>query len=322
MIRKNQFAIGIDLGGTAIKAGAIDKKGNILNQFSIESKATKGPTSVIRQMVFAIQELFGTYKQSDCLGIGIGSPGVVSIEDGIVRHPPNFANWSEVPLGKMIRKIFHLPVIVENDANAAAIAEAKYGAGVRYKDFLFVIWGSGVGGGIIINHKIFRGPSGGAGEIGHITIDYNGPACNCGRRGCIESYIGQRYLSRRTREILQSMPDDRPPSIIAKLVDGNLNKIEPHHISMAAEEGDQTACEILEEAGNLLGYALASALNILDLNLVVVGGGISAVPRFVFSAIQSSVRTHILKPHQSTVKVVRAHLGNTAGMIGAASLMM
>ena len=124
MTRKKTFAIGIDLGGTTIKTGVIDKKGTILHQFSTDSKATQGPKSVIHQMVFAVEELLGRCKQSDCVGIGIGSPGVVSVEDGIVKHPPNFTDWSEVALGKTIRKIFKLPVIVENDANVAAIAEA------------------------------------------------------------------------------------------------------------------------------------------------------------------------------------------------------
>jgi glucokinase len=322
MIRKKSYAIGIDLGATTIKAGVVDKKGKILRQFSIESNATKGPKSVIRQIVYSVEELFGHYSQSECEGIGIGSPGLVSVEDGIVKHPPNFADWSEVDLSSTIKKLFKLPVAIDNDANVAALAEAKFGSGERYKDFLFVIWGSGVGGGIIINRKVFHGPSGGAGEIGHITIDYNGPVCNCGNRGCVESYIGQKYLSQRTKEIIQRMPDNSPPSKILKLVNGELSKIEPYYISRAAEEGDQVACEILEEAGNLLGYALASALNILDLNIVIIGGGISAAPRFVFTAIQSTMRARVLKTHQSAVKVLRAQLGNDAGMIGAASLVM
>jgi glucokinase len=316
------FAVGIDLGATSIKAGVVDKKGKLIDQFVIESKSHKGPAMVIRQMSFALQELFGRHKQAECLGIGIGSPGVVSVEDQIVRHPPNFADWNEIALGKAIRKSYPLPVFVENDANVAAIAESKYGAGGEYKDFLFVIWGSGVGGGIILNRKIYHGPNGGAGEIGHITIDYNGPVCNCGSRGCIESYIGQRYLSQRTRELLQSLPEDAPPSKIHRLVEGNLQKIDPYIISMAAEQGDAMARTILEEAGELLGYALASALNMLDLYVVIIGGGVSAAPQFVFKAVETALRSRVLRSHKSAVRVLRAELGNTAGMIGAASLVL
>lgn len=322
MLRKT-YAVGIDLGGTTIKAGIVDRKGKVLDHVTVDSKASKGPATVINQMVFAVQDLFGRHNQRECMGIGIGAPGVVSIDqDGLVKHPPNFADWGEVVLGKAIRKVYPLPVFVENDANVAAIAESKYGAGADYKDFLFVVWGSGVGGGVIIDRKIFRGPQGGAGEIGHVSIDYHGPLCLCGNRGCIESYIGQRYLSERTKEILRGVPKDAPRSRILELVEGNPNKIDPYIIAKAAELGDQTAREILEDAGKLLGYALASVLNVLDLRIVVMGGGISAAPQYVYLAIESSMCSRILKPYKSSARVIRAKLGNSAGMIGAASLVM
>ena len=316
------FAIGVDLGGTSIKTGIVDKKGKILDQVTVDSKASKGPPAVIRQINCTIRHFLKKYRQSECMGIGVGSPGVVSIEEGLVKHPPNFANWGEVALSKAIRKVTNLPIFVENDANVAAIAEAKYGAGVDYKDFLFVIWGSGVGGGIILDKKIFRGAHGGAGEIGHVSIDYNGPLCNCGNRGCIEAYIGQRYLSKRTKEILLSQPKDALPSKIIEFVEGNMNKIDPYIISMAAEHGDHIARQILEEAGKLLGYALASILNVLDVRIVVIGGGVSAAPQHVYKAMETSLRSRILKPNKAAVRIVRAKLGNSAGMIGAASLMM
>ena len=315
------YAIGIDLGATNIKAGVVDKKGKLLDQYSIDSKANKGPIVVIQQMNFAIQELLGKHKQSECYGIGIGSPGVVSVEEQIVRHPPNFTDWNEVMLGKAIRKVFPLPVFIDNDANVAAIGEAKYGAGRQYRDFIFVTWGSGVGGGIILNQKIYHGPHGGAGEIGHLTIDYNGPLCNCGSRGCIESYIGQRYLSQRTRTVLENLPKDHHISRIEELAGGNLSRIDPYIISKAAEQGDVIARSILEEAGELLGYALASVLNVLDLRVVVVGGGIASAPQFVFKAIEASIRSRVLQTHRPAVRVLKAELENTAGIVGAASLV-
>lgn len=322
MNARKTFAIGVDLGATTIKVGIVGKNGNIPDQLSVDSKANKGPAVVIQQIIFAVQELISRYKISECSGIGIGAPGVVSSTDGTVQHPPNFTDWTKVDLGKNIRKAFKLPVFIENDANCAAMAEARYGAGIEFKDFLFVIWGTGVGGGIILDRKIFHGPHGGAGEIGHISIDYNGRQCNCGNFGCIESYIGQRYLSQRTREIIQSLPKDGTLSKIELLVDGNLNKIDPAIISQAAEDGDPTATTVLGEAGTLLGCALASILNVLDLRVVVIGGGISAAPAFVYEAIISSVRERILKPHKENVRVIRAKLGNTAGIVGAASLVL
>jgi len=321
MKSKKSFAVGVDLGATNIKTGIVEVNGSISDQISVESKSDKGPPVVIQQIIFSIQEVLGKYKLRDCKGIGIGTPGVVSSTDGTVQHPPNFANWSSVDVTKKIRQSFSVPIYVENDANCAALAESRFGAGIEFKDFLFVIWGTGIGGGIIINRKLYRGPNGGAGEIGHLSIDYDGAACNCGGIGCIESYIGQRYLSQRTKEIFTTLRSGER-AIIEKLVDGNLDKIEPVIISKAAELGDPTAISILKEAGTLLGSALASILNVLDLEVVVIGGGISAAPGFVYEAILSSVRSRVLKPHRAGVKVIRASLGNNAGIIGAASLVL
>ncbi|MBI5476704.1 MAG: ROK family protein [Ignavibacteriales bacterium] len=317
-----KFAIGIDLGATTVKAGIVSTTGIVVDQISADAKANHGPSAVIQQISFVIQELLGKHKNSNCIGIGIGAPGMVSAVDSFVHHPPNFTDWSRVDVGGEIRKKFKLHVEIENDANCAAVAEARFGVGVEFKNFLFVIWGTGVGGGIILNRKIFRGPNGGAGEIGHVSIDYNGRLCNCGNYGCIESYIGQRYLSQRTKEILRNIPADRTDNHLYKLVGGNLNKIEPSIISQAAELGDPIAISILEEAGTLLGAALASTMNVIDVSVVVIGGGVSAVPAFVYDAVIKSLRSRVLKPHKDNIHVLRAKLGNTAGIIGSASLVM
>lgn len=321
MKSKKSFAVGVDLGATTVKTGIVDTNGSISDQVSFDSKADKGPAVVIQQIVFSIQQILGKYDIADCKGIGIGTPGVVSSISGMVLHPPNFTNWTSVDVAKKVRQSFPVPVHIENDANCAALAEARFGAGKEFKDFLFVIWGTGVGGGIILNHRLFHGPGGGAGEIGHLSIDYEGAACNCGGTGCIESYIGQRYLSQRTKEILRTLDSDKR-EIIVKLVKGDLDRIDPAIISKAAELGDPTAISILKEAGTLLGAALASIMNVLDLEIAVIGGGISAAPGFVYEAILSSIRSRVLKPHQAGAKVIRAMLGNNAGIIGAASLVL
>jgi len=237
----------------------------------------------------------------------------------VVKAPPNFANWDEVPLRDEIARLFPASLVaVENDANAAAIAESKFGAGMQYPNFLFVIWGTGVGGGIILNRKIFRGPTGGAGEIGHVTIDYNGPQCNCGNLGCVETYVGQRYLSQRAALRLQSHPESK----ILQLVGGDLSRIEPVYISQAANAGDAVARDILMEAGELLGIGLAGVMNIMDLRVSIIGGGISAAGDFVMNAVQESVIRHVLKPLRKEIRVLPARLGNNAGLLGAAGLVM
>jgi glucokinase len=314
------FAVGIDLGATTVKAGVVDRSGAILAQTAADAHGAEGPAAVLRQISAVIAELFRAHPMDQCVGIGIGCPGVVTSDDGIVRHPPNFADWAEVDVAGAIRAAYPLKVAIANDANAAAMAESRYGAGREYKDFLFVIWGTGVGGGIIVDRKIYAGPYGGAGEIGHVTVDYRGPKCGCGNPGCIEAYIGQRYLSERTRAILDASPG--APSRIRDLVKGDLAKIEPVIIARAAEQGDAQARRIFTEAGDLLGVALASVMNVLDLHVAVIGGGISAAPPFVYEAIESSVRSRILTPHKAGVRIVRASLGNAAGIIGAAALVL
>jgi glucokinase len=315
-----KFAIGIDLGGTTIKTGSVSLDGTILFDCSVDSRANENPSAVIDQILLTIRTVFDQYPQADCVGIGVGSPGIITVEGGIVQYPPNFALWTEVALGKRIQQAYpDFPVMVENDANVAAIAESRFGAGKEIDSFIFIIWGTGVGGGIIINNSIFRGPSGGAGEIGHISVDCAGRQCNCGNKGCIEAYIGQRYLSQRTREQLER---STTRSRIVELVDGDLTKIEPIIISMAAMEGDELARNILVEAGELLGCALSSAVNLLDVPVAIIGGGISAAPDFVFDAILTSLHDRVMAPHKPNVRVLRAKLGNSAGMIGAASLVM
>ncbi|MBI5214366.1 MAG: ROK family protein [Ignavibacteriae bacterium] len=311
------YFLGIDLGATTVKTGCVSSDGKILSETKVSTEAHLGPDAVVQQIMKTVDSMFNQYGNDSLEAIGIGAPGIVN--NGIVKAPPNISAWDEVNLQNEINRITGIKVVVENDANCAALAEAKFGAGIHHRNFLFVIWGTGVGGGIILDGKIYHGPNGGAGEIGHTTIDFNGPDCNCGNKGCIEAYIGQRYLSQRTKELLQK---SNVHSKIIELVEGDFNKIEPAVISLAAEQGDAVAKEILTEAGTLLGYALSNVSNILDLETVIIGGGISAAPQFVYDAVTNALRARVLKPHRPNIQVLRAKLGNTAGIIGAASLVI
>ena len=312
------YAIGVDLGGTTIKTGIVSSDGKIIFQSKFPSFGEQGPKAVITQIRKSIEEVLPHAKGKTLRGIGIGSPGIVDEKGGIVKDPPNFADWHNVALGNAVTKIFRLNTKVENDANVAAIAEAKFGAGKRYPNFLFVIWGTGVGGGIILNGGMYRGPFGGAGEIGHVCIDYNGLQCNCGAQGCVEAYVGQRYLSQRTVGRLKN----HPRSLILKLVDGDVSKVEPKYISQAALKGDKLAREIFTEAGTLLGVALGSVLNTVDVRVIIIGGGISAAGDFVFAAVKKSVQMHVMKPMREDITVLPARLGNSAGILGAAGLVL
>ena len=312
-----KYAIGVDLGATTVKTGLVNSEGKILVQTKLPTLGERGPKAVIQQIRKSIEEIQVHAKGKRLKGIGIGAPGIVD-DEGVVKDPPNIKGWHLVALRREMKKYFSIAVKVENDANVAAIAEAKFGAGRHHPNFLFVIWGTGVGGGIIMGGKIFRGPSGGAGEIGHVSIDQNGLRCNCGSRGCVEAYIGQRYLSRRTIARLKT----HPRSKILKLVGGDIRKVEPVYISRAAHDGDALAREMFIESGTILGVALGGVMNVLDLRVIIIGGGVSAAGDFVFEAIRKSVRSHVLKPLKQDIIVLPAKLGNSAGILGAAGLVL
>jgi glucokinase len=300
-----------------VKTGLVRSDGRIIYQNKFPTRAAEGPDAVVKQIVASAEDAISKAERAPISGLGVGSPGVVD-DQGIVKAPPNIKDWDEVPLGRMLRDVFGLNVVVDNDANAAAIAESRFGAGLDHPNFLFVIWGTGVGGGIILDRKLYRGPSGGAGEIGHVVVDYKGVPCNCGSRGCVEAYVGQRYLSRRTAERLEEFPWSR----ILHYADNDPSKIEPLHLSLAAQEGDPLAQEILHEAGRFLGIAIGSVMNTMDLRVSIIGGGVSAVGDSVFAAMEQSVRSHVLKPLRPDIRVLRAQLGNDAGILGAAGLVL
>jgi glucokinase len=313
-----QLAIGVDLGGTTVKTGLINSDGKILAISKVPTRAEENPTAVIEQIKKSINEVLSHTNGSSIAGIGIGAPGLIQNPGGIVKSPPNLKGWDVVPLAEIISKEFHLRVEVDNDANVAAVAESKFGAGKEYPNFLFIIWGTGVGGGVIMNNHIYRGPTGGAGEVGHISINYEGLMCNCGTRGCVEAYVGQKYLSKRTIEKLKS----NPHSAILNFAGGDESKIEPVHISKAAEAGDQLAKDILVEAGTLLGVMIGGVMNTLDFRVTVIGGGVSAVGDFVYDAIAESTKKNVQKPLREGIKILRAQLGNDAGIFGAAGMVL
>ncbi|MFA6540249.1 MAG: ROK family protein [Bacteroidota bacterium] len=313
-----QLAIGVDLGGTTVKTGLIDTDGKILAVSKLPTRADENPNAVIEQIKKSIKEVLVYTDAKAVSGIGVASPGLIQNPGGIVKSPPNMKNWDVVPLADELSKAFGMRVEVDNDANVAAVAESKFGAGKEHPNFLFIIWGTGVGGGIIMGNQIYRGPSGGAGEVGHISVNYEGLMCNCGTRGCVEAYIGQKYLSNRTIEKLKSFPSSK----ILGLVGGDLNKIEPIYISKAAEAGDPLAKDILIEAGTLLGVMIGGVMNTLDFRVTVIGGGVSAVGDFVYDAIRESTMKNVQKPLRDGIKILRAKLGNDAGMLGAAGMVL
>jgi glucokinase len=316
MTNKNKYAIGVDLGGTSIKLGIVSDNGKLLKKHTVRTEAEKGPKKVIENIISGIKELTekSKYKIS---GIGIGCPGVVTPGKGIVENPPNFPGWNRVNIGKIISREFKKTVLVDNDANAAAIGELTFGSGKKYKSFIMITLGTGVGGGIVINKKIYHGDFGAAGEIGHISIDYNGPKCNCGSYGCIEAYAGNLYLRERVRTELKK----HPKSKIWKLIENDLSKVSPRNIQEAAESGDAFGKSVIEELGMHLGSAFASLCNVLDISVFIIGGGIAGFGKPLFDSIRKTIAWRVMAPIRPRVRVLPAKLKNDAGIKGASALV-
>jgi len=312
----SKYVIGVDLGGTSIKFGIVSDAGKIIKKNLLKTEAEKGPKTIIENIKKGINS-FISDKRYKIEGIGIGCPGIVTPGTGIVENPPNMPGWNKVNVGKIISQEFGKNVFVDNDANAAAIGELIFGSGKKFSSFIMITLGTGVGGGIIINKKIYHGDKGAAGEIGHISIDYNGPKCNCGSYGCIEAYAGNQYLRERVRNELKNHPESK----MWELINNDLSKVSPRNIQTAAEMDDPFAKTVIAELGVRLGSAFASLCNVLDISVFIVGGGLAGFGTPLFSSIQKTVTSRVLTPIRSRIKVLPAKLKNDAGIQGASALV-
>jgi glucokinase len=309
--------IGIDVGGTNIKAVLTGRDRCILAKLSLPTYAERGPDVVIGQLHAAVEGLLEHASRDDLSGIGIGAPGSVDFERGMILHPPNLPGWEEVPVVALMRDRWQVPVRIDNDANCAALGEAYFGAGRRVAHFVGITLGTGVGSGIIIDRKIYHGEKGYGGEFGHTSIDYNGPPCGCGNFGCIEAYLGNSYLVANARERILHHPE----SPLYALLSEGTGALTPRHISEAAADADPVAFDILYDAGFKLGIAIANAANLLDITTFIIGGGVSAAGKPLFDGIAEGANGRALKVHRGFISILPAALGNDAGMLGAASLL-
>lgn len=307
-----ELALGLDVGGTSVKVGWITASGEIIHTESLPTDGEKGPDFMINQIK---SHLDSRPEKSKLKGIGVGLPGVVRPEGGTVVHPPNLKNWGIVPFGDKLSKATGLPVFCENDANLAAFGEGSYGAGKQTSSFVMVTMGTGVGGGIVINNEIYRGVFGAAGEIGHLSVQYDGPICNCGNSGCIERMIGQKYI---VEYALLELPKYRE-SVLHQIVEKG--SLEVKDISEAAGNGDGFSRHILKRTGKLLGHAMVSIMHVLDIRTFIVGGGVSGAGDLVLTPARETMAQFSMGSMKHDIVVLPATLGNSAGMLGSAGLV-
>jgi len=298
------YTIGIDVGATFIKIGLVDANGRIKERSIVPTPSHVPHLELILILSSAIKKIIKKtrLKPKDIRGVGIGAPGPVDSDSGIVHYLPNIKGWEDVALKSLLEKKLGMRVELDNDVNAMTLAEHKFGAGKGTKNIVCVTLGTGVGGGIVIEGKIYRGGSMAAGEIGHMPLNEIGPLCNCGGRACLERYIGNKYILDRAR--------------IALGRDITLEKV-----SKLAASGNKKALDIWEEVGRKLGIALTQVVNLLNPDKIIIGGGISEAGKFILDPARKTVLTRAMKGHSHHVKIVAAKLGRDAGIIGASLLL-
>ena len=309
--------IGIDLGGTGIKAGVVDEQGNILIKDSCPTDPERGYEAVIHDMaMLAIDTVKkGGYDMGDVKAIGIGLPGIMDQRTGRVPFCTNLA-WHDVPLVEEMAKYTDVPVFADNDATVAGLAESVAGISAGTKDSVFVTLGTGVGGGVIINGKVFSGSHGIASEIGHMVVVVDGEMCSCGMRGCWERYASATALIREGRKLCQEKPD----TALLKAVNGDPAAITAKHVIDLAKAGDPDCVYLFDRYTYYLCLGLRNLINLYDPEILVLGGGVSHAGDFLLDAVRAKLPGMVFFKTMPYARVELAKLTNDAGIIGAAML--
>ena len=317
----SQKIIGIDLGGTSIKFAILTTTGEIQEKWSIKTNILDEGSHIVDDMIESIKhrlDLLGLSAE-DFQGIGMGSPGVVDRDKGTVIGAYNL-NWKTLqPIKEKIEKALGIPFFIDNDANVAALGERWMGAGDNQPDVVFMTLGTGVGGGIVAEGKLLHGVAGAAGELGHITVDFDQPiACTCGKKGCLETVASATGIVNLTRRYADEYEGD---AALKRMID-NGEEVTAKTVFDLAKEGDDLALIVYRNFSRYLGIACANIGSILNPSTIVIGGGVSAAGEFLLQGVQKVYDENTFPQVRSTTKLALATLGNDAGVIGAASLVL
>jgi glucokinase len=313
---KLQSALAIDIGGTKILAAVVSSEGDIISQEYCLTLADEGVEAVINRLLTTANNTLdkANIDISRLEGLGIAMAGALNTKRGIVTASPNLPGWHNVPLKDILTEKLGIDTYLINDANAAAVAEYLFGAGRGASNMIYITVSTGIGGGIIIKGKLYSGVNGCAGEIGHMTIDANGPKCKCGNRGCLEVLASGTAVAREA--ITRVRRGER--SQLGELVGGKLEDIDARIVGIAANKGDPLACEIIAKAGSYLGVGMVNLVNIFNPERIIVGGGMSHLGDMLLEPARQVVRERAFQLSAQTVNIVPSQLGDNAGVIGAA----
>jgi glucokinase len=318
-----RLIVGIDVGGTKVAGGLVTLKGQLAKSLVLPTHAEKGFQTSYRQIVHLIERLTKLAGGNDnVVGVGVCAPGPLNPKTGVVINPPNLPGWRNVRLARLLESHFHLPAKVENDANAAGLAEVLFGAAVGYRDVFYVTVSTGIGTGVIINKKIYHGKNGVAGEGGHVSIDFHSPyRCGCGTLGCIEALAAGPAMARRARVALEQ--EHSRPSLLRELSGGNLGKITPLMIQEAARRGDDVAKSIVDETGFFLGVWLGGMVSLFDPEAILIGGGVARIGQPLFEKIRETIPHYTInRRFVAKLPILPAKLQKNVGVYGAASIFL
>ncbi|MFZ5827573.1 MAG: ROK family protein [Bacillota bacterium] len=318
MPEQKGLALGIDLGGTTVKVGVVSHDGAIVGRAQRPTEVEKGPEGVVTNMALAVSDALHAagVGQDDLEGVGIGSPGICDAPRGVVVRSGNL-HWRNVPVGLMLSQRLGIPVKLENDANCAALGEQWCGAARGANHVVLFTLGTGVGGGLILDGRIYGGSNGWAGELGHMPVVDEGLPCTCGAVGCLETVASATAMGTLGRQAVEA---GRAP-VMERLAREHGGRVDARVVILAAREGEEAARAILRSAGEYLGLASAALISALNPELIVVGGGASQGGEFLLEPMRQVIARRAMPGPSETAKVVAATLGNDAGLIGAASLV-
>jgi glucokinase len=309
--------IGVDVGGTKVAAGLVNSSGEIAHH-TREPMVATSPTAALAAVTSAIDTVLASANRENLpiAGIGICAPGPLNPRTGVVVNPPNLRAWRNFPLACEITKVYKLPVRIDNDGNAAALAEALWGAGRAYRNVFCATIGTGIGTGIIFDKHIYHGRTGAAAEGGHNTIDYRGPRCGCGKLGCIEAHAAGPYIARRAVEKIRA----GARSVILDYAEGCPDRITSEMVGRAYQAGDPLAKEVLDQTVEYLTIWLGNIIDLLEPDVIIIGGGAGAMLQPFFDQIRNRLPTWCVNSQCQEIPLVPAHYGADAGIAGGAAL--
>jgi glucokinase len=318
--KHDECVVGVDVGGTKVAAGIVTAGGEIINQTRTPMISTGDAAAGFAAVKSAIDSLFAMAPQTPIRAIGVCAPGPLDPNTGIVINPPNVPCWRNFPLASELAKIYSVPVKIDNDANAAALAESLWGAGRGYRNVFYACFGTGIGTGIVFDGRIYHGRTGAAAEGGHISVDYRGPHCKCGKRGCIEIYASGTAIARIAREKLSRNSQADRASNLLTLAHGNIEAITAELVGQAYQAGDPIAKEVLQETVEVVALWLSNIVDLLEPDVMILGGGVAAMLNPFFDEIRNRIKESCINSRAGEIPLLPARYGADAGIAGGAAL--